>query len=183
MTLQLLQQKLPDIRLWIERTLAMHSTRARAVSSYHFPRLSQYYPDDILNNSRIVEVPRVPVPPLTAMGLHQFAEFEKGDYEGITYLNTYFVKADAVHNESLHFHELVHVVQWQHLGPERFLMAYAIGYFAGGGYRNNPLEVMAYDLQARFDNKGPPFDAAPLIQQDLDNLIPALLDRAFKGEL
>lgn len=183
MTLQLLQQKLPEIQLWIERTLAAHSARARPVASYHFPRLSRYYSNEILSNSGVVEVPRVPVLPLTVMGLQQFAEFEKGDYAGITYLNTYFVQAIAAAHESLHFHELVHVVQWQHLGSERFLLAYAIGYLVGGRYRDNPLEIMAYDFQERFENNASPFDAAVLIRRDLDRLVPALMARASKDEV
>jgi hypothetical protein len=59
--------------------------------------------------------------------------------------------------ESLHFHELVHVVQWRILGPERFLWAYADG-LERFGYRNSPLEVVAYDLQERFDAGVKPFD-------------------------
>ncbi len=39
------------------------------------------------------------------------------------------------------------VVQWQHLGLERLVMAYALGYLQGGGYCANPLEVMACDFQ------------------------------------
>src|SRR5205823_9640324 len=35
------------------------------------------------------------------------------DAGGITYLNTYFVRADQSHSASLHFHELVHVIQWR----------------------------------------------------------------------
>jgi hypothetical protein len=32
-----------------------------------------------------------------------------------------------VADESLYFHELIHLVQWRLLGPERFLAAYASG--------------------------------------------------------
>jgi len=40
------------------------------------------------------------------MGLDRFREFEQMDAGGTTYLNTYFVRADQAHSESLHFHEL-----------------------------------------------------------------------------
>lgn len=183
MNLQLLQQKLPEIRRWIDRTLAAHSANALTVASYCFSRLSRFYGSDMLSTSRVVEVPRVPVPPLGAMGLPQFAEFEQGDYAGITYRDTYFVRSGDAQRESLHFHELVHVVQWRHLGPDRFLMAYAIGYFAGGGYRNNPLEIMAYDLQVRFDQDSSSFDSDAIIRHQLDNVVPVLFARASKGEL
>ena len=68
------------------------------------------------------------MPPLSALGITGFGEFETGNYAGITFLDTYFVQSGEVLRESLHFHELVHVVQWQHLGAERFVMAYALGY-------------------------------------------------------
>jgi hypothetical protein len=178
MNQQLLLQKLPEIKAWIERTLETHSSQARPVTSYAFQRLARFYSAKLLASTSVVEVPRVPVPPLMAMGLPELADFENGDYAGITYLNTYFVQLNAATSESLHFHELVHVVQWQHLGPDRFLMAYALGYMLGGGYRNNPLEVMAYDLQARFDQHAAPFDAEAEIRRGLDVQIPPLLNRA-----
>jgi hypothetical protein len=60
--------------------------------------------------------------------------------------------------ESLHFHELVHVVQWRHLGPEQILGRYANG-LERFGYRQSPLERIAYDLEERFDREAQPFDA------------------------
>ncbi len=49
------------------------------------------------------------------------------DAGGITYLDTLSVKRELAEQEPLHFHELIHVVQWRLLGPERFLAAYADG--------------------------------------------------------
>jgi hypothetical protein len=76
----------------------------------------------------------------------------------------------------------VHVVQWQHLGAERFVMAYALGYLQGGGYRANPLEVMAYDLQDYFEKNGQSIEVESFVRRQLDSLMPTF-DRAFKGEL
>jgi hypothetical protein len=92
------------------------------------------------------------------MGLDRFAAFERMNMAGITYLDTFFVRADQAGDESLHFHELVHVIQWRILGPERFLWLYADG-LERFGYRSSPLEVVAHDLQARFDTRCKPFDA------------------------
>jgi len=72
------------------------------------------------------------------------------DADGITYLDTYFVRREAARQESLHFHELVHAAQWRILGLERFLALYAEG-LEKFGYRDSPLEVMAYDLQEQFE--------------------------------
>lgn len=40
-------------------------------------------------------------------------------------------------------------MQWERLGPERFLLAYAVG-LANHGDRESPLETMAYSLQREF---------------------------------
>jgi hypothetical protein len=172
-------EKLPSVRVWIDRTLAEHSNRARSVVSYRFPRLSAFYSKEFLSAAKVVEVERVPVPPLSALGLTGFVEFESGNYAGITFLDTYFVQSCEALRESLHFHELVHVVQWQYLGAERFVLAYALGFLQGGGYRGNPLEVMAYDLQDYFEKGGQPIEVEAFVHRQLDAFIPTL-ERALK---
>jgi hypothetical protein len=176
---QALLEKLPLVRSWIDRTLAEHSQKARPVASYRFPRLDAFYSNQVLSAAKVIEVERVPVPPLSSFGLAGFGEFEGGNYAGITFLDSYFVQSREASRESLHFHELVHVVQWQHLGAERFLMAYAIGYLQGGGYSANPLEVMAYNLQDYFEKGGQPSDVEAAVHRQLDEFIPTL-ERAFK---
>ena len=173
-----LLEKLPLVRGWIDRTLAEHSNQARSVASYRFPRLGAFYSSGFLTTAKVVEVERVPMPPLSALGITGFGEFEGGNYAGITFLDTYFVQSGEALRESLHFHELVHVIQWQHLGAERFVMAYALGYLQGGGYRANPLEVMAYDLQDYFERGGQPGDVEAAVRRQLDEFIPTL-ERAF----
>ncbi len=173
--LQLLLQKLPAIKAWVEGTVAAHRAAARPVASFGFPRLGSYYSDRLLNAAFAVAVPRVPMPPLTELGIPGFEAFEQLDAAGITYLDTYFIQASRLQKESLHFHELVHVVQWQHLGAERFLTAYGLGYLLGGGYLGNPLEVMAYNLQSRFERQAAAFDAETEIRRSLDAEIPQIL--------
>ena len=109
------------------------------------------------------------MPPLSAMGLDRFRSFEQMDAGGITYLNTYFIRADQSHAESLHFHELVHVIQWRLLGPERFLALYADG-LERFGYRESPLEVMAYELQDRFEHGARAFSVEAACQKFLRGL-------------
>ena len=159
-----------------------HKSKARSVASYAFSRLSQFYSADTLANAFVIEVPQVPVPPLSQLGLTGFQEFENGNYAGITFLNTYFVQKDRHRDESLHFHELVHIIQWRHLGPDRFLAAYAAGYLAGGSYQNNPLEVMAYGLQHYFDSGKPPGNVEALICRQLDEQVAPMLQRVMKGD-
>lgn len=179
MRLHLLQQKLPEVRTWIDRTLAAHAEKARPVATLSFKRLGSYYSVELLNSARVIPVAHVPMPPLASMGLTGFDDFENMDAAGITYLSTFFVHLGCEGDESLHFHELVHVVQWQHLGAENFLMAYALGHILGGGYRTNPLEEMAYDLQSRFDNQhAPAFDVASIVRPALNRKVSDLFQRA-----
>ncbi|MGV3754690.1 MAG: hypothetical protein ACO1QS_04860 [Verrucomicrobiota bacterium] len=160
---------LPQATDWIAATLADHPPQAPSVASFGFRRLPHYYPAELLQSTKVIALPgKLPVPPLRSWGLDHpaFADFEDLNAAGITYLDTYFVQASLVTDESLHFHELVHVLQWAHLGPERFLMTYALG-LAQLGYRDSPLETMAYDLQADFEQGKLPFQVKPLVLQKL----------------
>ena len=81
----------------------------------------------ILNTASVVRTDRLPVPPFSALGLWEFAGFENQPLSGITYKDTYFLQRSVATDETLHLHELVHVVQWQVLGPKDFLLLYAVG--------------------------------------------------------
>lgn len=161
------QRVLPLVVGWIRETLTATAPSARPVLSYGFSRLPAYYTPDRLTQTKVTEVDRVPVPPLSTFGLSQFRDFEEMDADGITYLDTYFVRREAARRESLHFHELVHAVQWQILGPERFLALYADG-LEKFGYRDSPLEVMAYGLQAQFDLHPQPLDVETAVKRQLE---------------
>lgn len=182
MSLQQLQQKLPKVREWTDRTLAAHSGQARPVAELGFTRLGSYFSPALLTSARAIPVATVPRPPLASMGLAGFDEFENLDADGITYLNSFFVRHGHERDESLHFHELVHVVQWQHLGPDQFIMAYALGHSLCGGYDTNPLEVMAYVMQTCFDQQVRGFDVAAIVRVELDRVVPALFARAQAAE-
>jgi hypothetical protein len=155
---------------WIQQTLGAHSNEARAVSSLGFGRLPRYFSGDVLSSAKVVIVERLPMPPLSSMGLNRFAEFENGDYNGVTYLDTFFLKRGFESAEQLYFHELIHVVQWRLLGPEKFLALYAVGLEAQG-YRNSPLEVMAYNAEELFVQSGQVFDAESLVAQQLSQML------------
>ncbi len=158
---------LPTILDWIQQTLDTHAGEMRPVASFEFSKLPRYFSAELLNRASVVIADHdLPVPPLSALGLSEFASFEKQPKGGITYLDTYFLERSAAADESLHFHELVHVVQWQILGPKDFLLQYAAG-LADCGYRDCPLEAMAYDHQRRFDAGEPPYPVEAEMRQAL----------------
>ena len=124
---------LPAILNWIQQTLDAYAREKRAVSSFKLPRLPYYFSEGLLSLACVVPTDRLPVPPLSALGLNEFADFENQPMSGITYKDTYFLERSAAWDESLHFHELVHVIQWRLLGPEKFIAAYADGLARFGG--------------------------------------------------
>jgi hypothetical protein len=159
----------PAVLDWIRQTIAEHEPSGRVVAAKGFKRLSLYFSQDLLNTTTVVTISRVPIPPLSSMGLNRFGDFERGDFDGVTYLNTYFVKRTKAADEELHFHELIHVVQWRLLGPERFLKLYADG-LERYGYRDSPLERMAYTAQGEFTRSKQAFDAQTLVLHELRKL-------------
>jgi hypothetical protein len=136
-----------------------------------FARLPLYFDRALLETAKFIPIDRVPTPPLSAMGLGRFAAFEQGDFHGITYLDRYFIKRTVLTEEALHFHELIHVIQWRLLGPEHFLVAYANG-LDEFGYENSPLEKMAYDAEASFRRSSPVFNAERFVAEQLRLLQP-----------
>jgi len=166
MTPEKFEKFYPVVASWIRSTLTVHSGAARTVVSCGFPRLPFYFSAETLALAKVVLVDRLPLPPLSSWGLTQFADFERSDPEGITYLDTFFLKRNQWKNEALHFHELIHVIQWRILGPENFLRSYADG-LERHGYRQSPLEVTAYDAEAQFVTSIVRFDAERLVLESL----------------
>ena len=173
MNIEPLIPKLPLLRTWIEDLLKRHAAESKPLAHYAPQRISAYFPKQTLDSVRVVKVPKLPIPPLSALGLSQFADFENGDYAAITYLNTYFMVDGVIRNEGVHFHEIVHTVQWTHLGVDRFILAYAIGLMQFG-YVDSPLEVMARKYEQKFQT-GTLFSAEDEIIAELNKtIIPTL---------
>jgi len=84
MTEQEFRKAYPLIAGWIKQTLAEHASAARPVASFGFSRLPHYYDEQLLASSMVVLVPRVPVPPLSAMGFDRFHDFEQMEAGGTT---------------------------------------------------------------------------------------------------
>ena len=159
----------PKVQAWIQKTLAAHEKDAQPIASMRFARLPLYFDPTSLDTAKFIPIDRVPMPPLSAMGLDRFAVFEQGDFNGVTYVDRYFIKRTVMTEEALHFHELIHVIQWRSLGPEGFLAAYANG-LDEFGYENSPLEKMAHDAEASFKRSSVIFDAEKFVAEQLARL-------------
>ncbi len=159
---------LPTIRKWIEELLEKHKNETVNVNSLGFSNIAKHFPSDLLEQAKVVTVSKVPFPPIGQMGLPELSEMERMPLDGITYMDTFFVH-HLYQTESLYFHELVHVVQWKRLGVDNFLFAYGIGLLQFG-YKNSPLERMAYNLQGAFTQNAVPLNLVAFIQKQTDNI-------------
>ena len=157
---------LPHVRQWIDQFLAAHADRARAVSTLGFTRLSASFPRELLERAKVVTVERTPFPPVDRLGLPELALMQQRQFDGITFKDTFFLRQGCT-SEALHFHELVHVVQWARLGVDSFLLAYGFG-LVRFGYDNSPLEQMAYALQQNFERGAVPQEIVRVIEEGSD---------------
>ena len=156
---------LNQIENWIDQTLNDFSNRTVPCDQL-LTQFAGYYPSDFLSKSYFVVIDEIPMPDfpeLREAGLGGFLDMKM---DGVTYKNTYFIKTVHQNNFELHFHELVHVLQWQYLGAQRFISRY-IEEMQKYGYRDAPLEKMAYDLGDHFSKNGEPLDIPSYVQQKI----------------
>ena len=173
---------LPSVRHWIDDYLEVHADQALAVDTLGFERLNEWYPQALLQRAKAVTVGQVLFPPVHQFGLPEFAGLQQMEFAGITFKDTFFLQEDQL-TESLHFHELAHVVQWARLGVDNFLLAYGVGLLQSW-YEDSPLEQMAYTLQDEFDRGAPPRDLVPIIEDETDSIwreIVPLITEAQEG--
>jgi len=157
---------LSKVKEWMVCTLAEHEAQKQPVAAAQFEKLEGYYPADLLQCAQRVLVDRCPVPPLATAGIPQLAEIENWDLKGIPWQDTIFIRRDLADWDVVHFHELFHIAQWQYLGTDRYLTAWAIGTITLG-YRNNPLEEMAFRHQLRFETEDTPYDVIKEITAEI----------------
>jgi hypothetical protein len=140
---------LPRVRQWIDEYINRHEMQARTVDSLGFKFLPQWFPEDLLQRTKYVEVEQVSFPPVDRFNLPEFSPLLQMPFAGITFRDTFYLQR-GLSTESLCFHELVHVVQWARLGVDPFLFSYGIGLMQYG-YEQSPFEQMAYSLQRQFE--------------------------------
>ena len=143
-----IEAAVPQVSAWIDDYLQVHARDPRSVYSLNNARLASSFPEDLLRRTKTVTLEAIDYPPIESFGIPEFVDLEPTERLGVTFKDTYFIRRDS-DAEDLHFHELVHIVQWERLGPERFLLAYGVE-LVNHGDRDGPLESMAYSLQQKF---------------------------------
>lgn len=150
------------IENWIDETNRVYLSKRRSCSILE-AEFAGFYPSPFLKESYFVvvaEIPKPNFPELREIGLGDFIEMP---VSGITYKDTYYVSEEFASVLRLHFHELVHVVQWRLLGAGSFISRY-ISEIQQYGYNAAPLEKMAYALDEHYFTGGPHIDVPSFVQ-------------------
>lgn len=140
-----------EIERRIDDVLAQYSGQRQCLADIEFERLGDYFPTSFLQEAYVVIAEHIPKPDVSDIAHPVIQAFAAIPADGITYKDTYFVMRERAEDESLHLHELVHVIQWRALGAGGFIRRY-IEELEAYGYRDSPLERMAYGHQWRFQN-------------------------------
>ncbi|TMP68754.1 hypothetical protein CWB76_14335 [Pseudoalteromonas sp. S1609] len=156
---------LAQIEQWIDKTNSVYAHK-RICCEKFANEFEGFYPNEFLKTAFYVVVDKIPKPDFTGLRELGLSNFIDMDVAGITYKNTYYILPSAVHNLRVHFHELVHVVQWRELGAHAFIMRY-INEIQMFGYNDAPLEIMAYELDEHYTSNGNKFNIPDYITQQL----------------
>ena len=113
-------------------------------------QLAAHFPAGILDRARLARVKHLQNPPFYAdlenMGFRNLPQFRQ--MAAVTFVDV--IVSQQEFTPALIFHELVHVVQYQELGLDKFAELYVRGFLETGEYLSIPLERVAYHLEGLF---------------------------------
>lgn len=144
--------------LWIAAMRARYGRGRRVLTARERERMAPYFDARLLEGVRVAEVERIEL--WVSRGIGRWVQGAVGrrggrvaaSPAGLTLGDLVLVSGGVADPESLLFHELVHVVQFEVLGLAGFAGRYLAEWAAGGGRVDAiPMERDAYELQARFD--------------------------------
>jgi hypothetical protein len=150
------------IEAWIKETNRKYQSQRYSCSALE-TEFNGFYPSQLLKESYFVvldDIPKPDFPELREMG---FGDFIDMPVNGITYMNTYYLDQKQANSLRLHFHELVHVVQWRILGAANFISRY-MDEIQHYGYDSAPLEQMAYSLDNHYSSGGARLNVPSYVQ-------------------
>lgn len=144
---------------WIKEQREEFRPLGRALPDTAIAQFSPFFEERLLKEVRLVKVPALKNPKFLAAYQSTFAEkgvplIDFSEMTGITFLDTILLVEPFLDEAAigLIFHELVHVVQYDLLGADKFVELYLLGW-VNQGFNNAaiPLEMDAYDLQNRYE--------------------------------
>lgn len=147
-----------DAKAWVKQQRRRHRRSAAYVSDKDRRKLSIHFDAYALEHARFKRVPIIENPDfmeaIKGRGIRLPYDFSKN--RGICFQDTVLTsetyRPPQGKRLALLFHQLVHVVQYQVLGLDRYVEAYLEGWISGGfEYHRIPLEQHAYELQSKFE--------------------------------
>ena len=154
-----------EIESWIDETIESHLSHRVSCKCFAM-EFNGFYPIEFLSRSYYVVTEQIPKPDFPELRQAGLGDFIDRPLAGITYKDTYFIEKKHESDLELHFHELVHVVQWQALGASNFISRY-ISEIQQYGYEESPLERMAYGLQNAYSKKVHPFNVPDYVKDKI----------------
>jgi hypothetical protein len=161
--------------LWEQRNL--HIAHSRRFSAEERLVLQDYYDHRTLGTVRLATVDRISNPSfyheLKASGN---PTLDISGAAGIAFIDCVVVRKTFQQGlaswNSILFHELVHIVQFDILGPRRHLELYLLGWMENGyRYHSIPFETQARRLEARFNRHEPPFSVREIVERELASMM------------
>ena len=143
----------------MDRSSEKPSGLGRALPDTAIAQFSPFFEERLLQEVRLVTVPALENPGFLEEYRSIFSEkaiplLDFSAMAGITFMDTILLVDRFAHRDPkpLIFHELVHAVQYDLLGPEKFVELYLLGWINQGfNYAAIPLEMDAYELQNRYE--------------------------------
>ena len=105
---------------WIAKVNNAHKSDRQSCSIFQ-KYFHGFYSAELLSSSYFVIVEKLPKPDSPELRELGLGDFIDTNFDGITYKNTYYLRPHAASNLRIHFHELVHVLQWRELTPGGFI--------------------------------------------------------------
>lgn len=154
---------LSKINDWIDNTIDAYQDQRISCASLP-ASVTGFFSAEFLQRAYYVVLEDIPKPYL-AKQIPGADAFLAMPAQAITYKTTYFIRPNS--DDSTHLHELVHVAQWSILGVEAFMLQYIDG-VQRYGYRDSPLERMAYTIQYEFEAGCEFFDVPTRVASELN---------------
>ncbi len=161
---------------WLCEQRDLHMADARPLSGEERQSLRDYYDSRVLDTVRLATVDRISNPPFYAeLKASGNPVLDISGAVGVTFIDCIVIRRNVEpHLDtwiSVLFHELVHAVQFDILGPRRHLELY-LRAWAENGYQYNsiPFETQAQKLEAKFRQRGPVFSVREVVERELSDL-------------
>lgn len=157
---------------WVLSRRRRYRRSGHPLSEDQLHALAPWFGRPLLESVRIARVERIENPLVYSLLplIGGRAPMDLGMVSGMAFADTIVLSSPkrGINQESLLFHELVHVAQYELLGVHPFVLEYLRGWLnAGRDYFSIPLEQQAFALQDRFATAGEPFHVPDLLQQML----------------